>query len=220
MEKSTAQASTEKKPLAWYAPRFSASRKDFWGFYNLANPRVLFAIAAMAALGNVLGLLMIPVGPQTKLDLTSLPLLAIAYLFGPVPGHPSVWAPFLAHPLVRSLHLPLRDCLLPVEDAVHPHFMLLGSLAHFGLLDERGLPSLSCGDLVGHFPERDSNVFCICTDHRKSSQQPSGEKGIHGLARSFDTRKFRKALLGNRAFLNQRDIYGDLLRRRVAVQER
>ncbi len=86
MEKSTMAPTEGRKKLAWYQPRFSMPRKDFWGFHNLANPRVLFAIAAMAALGNVLGLLMIPIGPQAKLDLTSLPLLAIAYLFGPIPG--------------------------------------------------------------------------------------------------------------------------------------
>lgn len=61
-------------------------RKDFWGISCLQEPKALLAIAAMSAFGNVLGLIMIPIGPQAKLDLTTLPLLVIAGIYGPIPG--------------------------------------------------------------------------------------------------------------------------------------
>ena len=67
-------------------PKFDTTHGDFWGIRNLSKPKVLLSIAALAALGNVLGFVMIPIGPQAKLDLTTLPLLIIAVLYGPLPA--------------------------------------------------------------------------------------------------------------------------------------
>lgn len=67
-------------------PTFESTHSDFWGIRNFSKPKVLLAIAALAALGNVLGFVMIPIGPQAKLDLTTLPLLIIAVLYGPIPA--------------------------------------------------------------------------------------------------------------------------------------
>jgi uncharacterized membrane protein len=67
-------------------PTFPVDTKDFWGIGNLTQPKVLLAMATLAALGNVLGFLMIPIGPQAKIDLTTLPLLISACLYGPIPA--------------------------------------------------------------------------------------------------------------------------------------
>ena len=67
-------------------PTFEVNTGDFWGIKNLSKPKALLAMAALAALGNVLGFVMIPIGPQAKLDLTTLPLLIVACLYGPLPA--------------------------------------------------------------------------------------------------------------------------------------
>lgn len=67
-------------------PTFQIDTGDFWGIRNLSRPKPLLAMAALAALGNVLGFVMIPIGPQAKLDLTTLPLLISACLYGPLPA--------------------------------------------------------------------------------------------------------------------------------------
>jgi uncharacterized membrane protein len=69
-----------------FAPKIKVEYDDFWGLNNMLKPKVLLSIAVLAALGNVLGFVMIPVGPQAKVDFTTVPLLMAAFLYGPIPA--------------------------------------------------------------------------------------------------------------------------------------
>ena len=132
-------------------PTFEVNTGDFWGIKNLSKPKALLAMAALAALGNVLGFVMIPIGPQAKLDLTTLPLLIVACLYQRYPGFAgydfAVWPSFFTVLLVWAVSVCVRAA---GEKGACGVGALVGAdcdVAYPGLLAQCGFPWLRHGYL-------------------------------------------------------------------------